>query len=200
MQRFNTALKPIYPARLALATQRIPPRRARNLNGFFDVLDLGGWLDEGKNVLRGRLEDMRNGDGNAHIAAQNYAGDQLNTISRQYALYKNAGTLTVDLISRAQGAIQGVIDNFTAIAREVGSSRAMQGAADIAFYGRAAIQDMERDKSTISGNPYFPPSGGGSGFPDFPGPGTDYSSYAPLLLGGAALLIIPALLRRRSKT
>lgn len=198
MRRFNTAMRPIYPVRLALATQRVSPRRLRNLSGFFDQLDLGVFLDQGKAELRNYLTRAANGDTQAHISAQNRAARDMDTVTQQYTLYKNAGTLNVDLISRAQGALQGIIDNFTDIAREIGSTRAMQGAADISFYGRAAIADMERDKSTITGNPYFPPTGGGgSGFPNFPGGGT--SNYTPLILGGIALLAIPLLFSRRNK-
>ena len=195
MRRFNTACKPIYPVRLALATQRIPPRRIRNLSGFFDALDLGALLDQGKSELRNYLQQAASGDSNAHIAMQNRAAAQMDTISHQYTLYKNAGTLNIELITRAQGAVQGIIDNFTEIAREIGSTRAMQGAADIAFYGRALIADMERDKAAIGGQPYFP-GPGNSTFPPYYS-GSSVSTYAPLILGGAALLILPMLLRRR---
>ena len=198
MRRFNTAMKPIYPARLAIATQRIPQRRLRNLSGFFDQLDLGTFLDQGKAAFRNYLQNAANGDTNAHIAMQNRAAADMDVISQQYTQYKNAGTLNVDLITRAQSAVQGIIDNFYAIAQEIGSARALQGAADISFYGRALIADMERDKATITGNPYFPAPGGGSGFPYYPG--TSTSNYTPLILGGIALLAIPMLFPRRNKT
>lgn len=192
MRRFNTAMKPIYPARLALATQRIPPRRVGSLSGFFDNVDLGAFLDAGKAEFRTYLQRMANGDANAHIAAQNRAAAMMDTISQQYTQYKNAGTLNVDLITRAQGAVQNIIDDFTNIAREIGSSRAMQGASDISFYGKALQQDMERDKSAISGTPFFPTGSGG--FPQY-FPTSGISDYAPWLIGGAAVLFM--LIRRR---
>jgi hypothetical protein len=164
-------------------------------------LDLGGIVQEGKTQLEKLISAAASGSRDAHIAAQNQAGADMNQISTQYNQLKSQGLMTAAMVLQYITAMQQVIQNFRDFAARVGTSRAQQGATDIAYYGGLAINDMQRDRNAMTG-------GTGTGPVTLPGgvviPGTpsglptmsQLSQYAPIIAGALFLIFgLPALRR-----
>lgn len=201
----NTSLsKPILPVTLTRISQRTRP----NLLGCPTLRGMGSPLsyivEQGKAFLESKVNEAKTGSNSAHIAAQNQAGSDMNAIVQQYNQLKNQGMLSLDLIVQHIAAMQQVIRNFQNFAAQVGTTRAANGAKDIAYYGGLAITDMQNDARAMGGNAPITlpggvnlPSGQPGGF-TLPSIQT-VSSYLPLILAGVfAFAILPLASRRSS--
>lgn len=185
MERFKTYNKPINPMGLHMLTQR----HKVNQLGFLglDTIISGGFKFV-KDAISGAGSDR-----DAHIAAQNAAGEQMGIIVEAFNSLRDQGVLTYQEVQNAKAGIMQIAQTFADFANRLGTARATQGAADVMAIARQITSDMERDAQrlglTSAGIPRIDPTTGEVTYPQpvskLPIP--DVGDWTPYLLGGAIL-------------
>lgn len=172
--------------------------------GGLGGIDFGGALDNAINTGLSQVDGFitqrvqGNTSPNVHIAAQNQAVADMGKIIDLIAQLKAANQLTVPLITQAENGIKAIGTRFSAFARQIGSTRALQGARDIDNLVSALIADREKEKAALGGGSVATPSidpvtgqviytQGGIGSIT-----TGLQTYLPwIMLGIAAFAILP---------
>lgn len=182
--------RPIQPMELETLTKNFAPnlgcQSADTLNGVLSDI-----IDAGQSFFDSLVGKAKTGNVNAHIAAQNRAGADMNAVVNSYNTQKNNKTLTLGTIDASEAALRTIISNFHSFAIQVGTARALQGANDIAYYGGLAIADMEKDKTLFGVSPNPLNTGGGLINPPGGSILATMTPYLPFVLAGAFLFFMP---------
>lgn len=184
MLREKTYNKPVNPMGLYMLTNR---HRVNQL-GFLGISTI---VSGGIDLVKGAMTSPNERD--AHIAAQNTAGEQLAVVVDAYQQMKAQGILTYQEIQDAKSGVLAIANTFCDYAKQVGTARAQQGCNDILALAKRNAADMEADARSLgltsSSIPRIDPTTGEVTYPAprSPLPIPDTETLMPLILGGLIL-------------
>jgi hypothetical protein len=162
----------------------------------FDIGEFGGnLLDLGEQWLQNKAEAAGVTTTDI-IAMQNLTGQAMDQLSAEYYPLRDAGRVTVAIITKYQQAMSTLINSFCNYAMKLGTPRAIAGCDTISYWGGKWIADRDVEKARLGGSTSIvdPVTGaivtvGGPGYA-LPPIGTTATTLLPWILGGTFLYMI----------